>query len=114
MHAAKRSSNTRVGGTRDKREGIELYSILGYLVHSSCTYARYYDVNERYIGRVEYRVFYSSPSDRRTGRPRAYNQRASVEKHDGRVRTRHTYYQNKQKSDFRLSESTVDGAEGVI
>ena len=30
-------------------------------------------VNERYIGRVEYRVFYSSPSDRRTGRPRAYN-----------------------------------------
>jgi len=29
-------------------------------------------VNERYIGRVEYRVFYSSPSDRRTGRPRAY------------------------------------------
>jgi len=52
MHAAKRSSNTRVGGTRDKREGIELYSILGYLVHSSCTYARYYDVNERYIGRV--------------------------------------------------------------
>jgi len=80
MRVAERLLCTRVGCSRQRREGIELYSILRYLVHSFLSYilgTLYNDIivseyNERYIGRVEYRVFYSSPSDRRTGRPRAY------------------------------------------